>query len=72
MENIESQIMAVYDEIKKKIPKLNRITFEVTTYPDKTSQIHGFYHIGKSCNQYKGIKHLQRCLCEHEILFRKF
>ena len=75
---IESQTLAVYDIIKKEIPRLNRLTFEVAELSQGVC-VHGFYHIGGSCQSYDSVDELIFIVSEtinrrteNEILYRKF
>ena len=75
---IESQAIAVYNLIKKEIPNLHRLTFEVQRLSMGVT-VHGFYHIGNDCQSYDSVNELISLIsetinhrAENEILFRKF
>ena len=74
---LEKTIIEVFDEIKKEIPSLNNISFEISEW--YKGRVHGFYHIGAGCQQYDNIEDLaillsgrKKARSEKEILFRKF
>jgi len=72
-------LMNFYNKMKTDIPSLNHVSFEITTYLGGRSELHGFYHIGEGCKQWRNISELIQIRndaksrrIKNEILFRKF
>lgn len=71
LKELEQKIMNVYDKIKKEIPYLRRLTFEVQEFSTNT-RIWGCYHIYDQCGIYNDINEVYDLICKHQILFQKF
>ena len=80
MKTIEKHIMDIYTEIKKELPGLHHISFEVTHYhhSSKTATM-GYMHVGEKCILFDSVTEIQDYIketkerrAENEILFRKF
>ena len=74
---LKKTILEAVSELKKEMPNLNHVTFEVSEW--YKGKVHGFYHIGNECESYKDIEDLavllsdrKKARAENEILFRKF
>jgi len=61
MLDIEFKTMLFYNELKKDIPKLSALTFEITEL-SKGARLHGFCHIGNNCASYDSIDELKSLL----------
>ena len=80
MENLialEKKLLGIYGEIKREIPNLNHVTFELSEWGQ--GKVRGWYHIGNECKSYDNINDLailassrKEARGENEILFRKF
>ena len=74
---LEKTILEAFSELRRAIPNLNHVTFEVSEW--YKGKVHGFYHIGNGCENYSNIEDLAKLLSDrkkardgNEILFRKF
>ena len=80
IKNIEKTLTGTYAKIKKDIPNMYRLTFEIDEYEHKKGVfMHGFYHIEGECYQYASLAKLYNYIAKlkadrvkNEILFRKF
>ena len=77
MNGLNDKLLFVYADIKKQIPNLNHLSFEISDW--NIPQVYGFYHIGEDCEQFDSIEEFQDILAtrrrhreKNEILFRKF
>ena len=72
---IETAIMATYYQIKKELPALNRLTFEIGEN-SRGAYLWGFMHIKDKVIYYRGVESLIAKIAyeikHHEILYRKF
>ena len=71
---IEHHIRIAYAEMKRKEPKLRRVTFEIADGVNRIL-LQGYYHIGGGCESYDSIDELKPLMGltrTNEILFRKF
>jgi len=80
MSNIEGMITAFFLNFRRHIPELHKISFEIDYYKhSREIKLHGFYHIGESCESYVSMDDLRNPLLniikersKKEILFRRF
>lgn len=77
---LEAELRIIYDDLKKQLPGLHRLTFELGEYKHLTDlSINGFYHIDSDCKSYEDLSDLKsklknEILYKHhnQILYRKF
>ena len=69
LNEIEQRLIGIYKEFKGRLPRLHKLTFEISEYTYRSEpKLHGWYHINDDCENYGSISELIRL----EILFRKF
>ncbi|MCE7738496.1 MAG: hypothetical protein GPJ50_03865 [Candidatus Heimdallarchaeota archaeon] len=79
LEEIERKILSLFNELRKDIPALHHMDFEVTKYNNSSiTRVHGFIHTSE-VGSYYSIAELITIISEakvkakkEEILFQKF
>lgn len=79
LEEIERKILSLFNELRKDIPALHHMDFEVTKYDNSSvPRVHGFFHTSE-CESYFSTTELIMIISEakaeikrEKILFQKF
>ena len=79
-QDTEKHLMDIYNKLKKDLPGLHRLTFEIDTYSHSgKTKMNGWYHFGNNCEQWHSIEELialaesvRARRMRKEILFRNF
>ena len=78
METIDQHLQDVFNIMRKEIPNLTHLTFDLAEYHVK-NLVHGATHIGGKCELFKSPNELIEMLSEakerrtkNEILYRKY
>lgn len=80
LKKIEADLLDLFYESRAGIPRLEDITFSVSSYSHiKEVQVHGFVHIGNDCHSFCDVGSLANCLEKaarngknKQILFQSF
>jgi hypothetical protein len=79
LKEIEKELMGIYAEVKKEIPNLEHLSFEITAYELGKINLSGFYFISGGCYPYNNIAELATLVTEtkgrrvkNEILYQRF
>ena len=78
-ENLEKELIDLFNESKKGFSGLHNISITVATYSSRGPCVSGFWHVGEQCNSFNSLDEFLLAVSEakkyrekNELLFRKF
>ena len=79
LEKLERDLLITYNKIRKEIPALKYLSFDITTYRDGGTGLGGFYFVSSACESFGNIQELDALITKvkvrrekNEVLYRRF